>query len=122
MSRRFETGATRDKEDCKLDFEGALSPAVLVAFTAYMNDHRFIDGEMRSADNWQKGIPLDSYMKSLLRHVMDLWLLHRGLEAVRPETGVPVTVASALGGVLFNAQGYWHEVLRRERDASLDGS
>lgn len=111
--RTFPTGASRNSEVGKLDFEGALSPAVLVAFTAYMESHAAgPDGEHRSADNWQRGMPLDSYMKSLLRHVMDLWMIHRGLAAVRPEDGHAVTIEEALGGVLFNAQGYWHEVLR----------
>lgn len=103
--REFETGATRDGDAGKLDFEGFLSPVVLEAFAAYMDAHRTLpDGCLRSSDNWQAGIPLDAYMKSLLRHVMALWLTHRG-HLGREHIGL------ALCGILFNTQGYFHEVL-----------
>jgi len=32
--RQFESGATRDTEDGKLDYEGFLSPAVLLRFAS----------------------------------------------------------------------------------------
>lgn len=116
--RTFDTGASRDSEAGKLDFEGFLSPTVLWRFAEYMNEHRVMkDGSLRSSDNWQKGIPLDAYMKSLLRHVMDLWLIHRGREVTRPEDGSVVDVEHALCAVLFNAQGYLHEVLSQEKAA-----
>lgn len=112
--REFDSGANRDSEEGKYDFEGFLSPAVLYAFATYMHDKRGLpDGSMRSADNWQKGIPLDSYMKSLIRHVMDVWLIHRGYAVRRPEDGSPVSIEDALGGALFNVQGYWHETLKK---------
>jgi len=112
-TRQFDTGANRDTDAGKLDFEGFLDPAVLWAFAEYMNENRQLgDGSLRASDNWQKGIPRDAYMKSLLRHVFDLWLLHRGHEVTRPEDGEVVDVAHALGGILFNAQGYWHETLQ----------
>jgi hypothetical protein len=110
--RTFDTGANRDSEAGKLDFEGFLSPLVLWEFGKYMDKHRTLtDGSVRDSDNWQKGMPLDAYMKSLLRHVFDLWLLHRGQSVTRPEGG-DVTMEDALGGILFNAQGYWHETLK----------
>ena len=77
-----------------------------------MHTHRIqADGGLRASDNWQKGIPLDAYMKSLLRHVMDLWLIHRGNEVIDPATGALVSRDQALCGVLFNTQGYLHELL-----------
>lgn len=109
--RHFDGGATRDDDDGKLDFEGALSPLVLVAFAAYMDRHRDTADGRRDADNWQAGFPRDVLMKSLLRHVMDLWLLHRGHQVVRPEDGHVVEWDDALGGVLFNAQAMWHQRL-----------
>lgn len=106
--RKFDTGATRDTDEGKLDYEGFLSPAVLVEFARYMNVHRHqSDGQLRDSDNWQKGIPMDAYMKSLWRHFMDVWQLHRG---ITPESGVDMT--EALCSVLFNVQGYLHEVLK----------
>lgn len=111
--REFDTGATRDTEAGKYDFEGFLSPAVLWEFAKYMDAHRVQpDGQVRASDNWQKGIPPDAYMKSLLRHVMDLWMIHRGRKVVRPEDGREVTLDDALGACMFNVQGYWHELLR----------
>lgn len=107
--RRFDSGATRDTDEGKLDFEGALSPLVLWAFASYMQGHSVMpDGSVRSADNWQKGFPEDVLMKSLLRHVMDLWLLHRGNAVRRPEDGKEVTWEDAMGGALFNLQALWH--------------
>lgn len=110
--REFDTGATRDDDSRKLDFEGFLSPTVLQAFGVYMNGHRWQGGQLRDSDNWQKGIPLDAYMKSLLRHVLDLWLIHRNGEPIMRPDGELVGLQEALGGVMFNVQGYWHEHLK----------
>jgi hypothetical protein len=119
--RTFDTGATRHTDNGKLDYEGFLSPAVLQEFAKYMHHHRIqSDGSQRASDNWQKGIPQDAYMKSLVRHVMDLWLLHRGHTVIRPEDGSEVTVADALGGILFNTQGYWHEILKETHEGTSD--
>lgn len=106
IMRVFNTGATRNNDNSQPDYEGFLSPAVLQAYAQYMQKHRRqADGTMRASDNWQKGIPSDAYMKSLLRHVMDLWLIHRGHPGRED-------FQSAIGGILFNAMGYWHESLR----------
>lgn len=110
--RTFDTGATRDSDETKLDFEGFLSPLVLVEFAKYMNMHRVqADGELRDSDNWQKGIPLDAYMKSNWRHFMDLWLWHRDYPDLAREN-----IKQALCGILFNTQGYLHELLKAEYD------
>lgn len=106
--RTFDTGASRDTDDGKLDFEGALNPEVLHAFVVYMASHSTMtDGSTRSADNWQKGFPEDVIVKSLLRHVMDLWRLHRGAWVERPEDGKVVDWTDALGGAMFNLQALW---------------
>lgn len=100
--RLFSTGATRDLDENKYDYEGFLSPRVLRRFGAYMHKHRMQpDGQLRDSDNWQKGIPPDAYMKSLLRHVMDVWTRHRGVETEE-------SIEEALCAVIFNAQGYLH--------------
>jgi hypothetical protein len=63
--REFETGATRNPEEGKLDYEGFLSPLVLECYAKYMHEHRLqSDGKLRDSDNWQKGIPKEVYMKS----------------------------------------------------------
>jgi hypothetical protein len=103
--REFNTGATRDS-DKPNDPEGFLSPLVLARFTAYMAKHRVqADGKLRASDNWQKGIPIDVYQKSLIRHVFAAWLTWRtGLE--------DETLEDSLCAIIFNTQGMLHELLR----------
>jgi len=106
--RKFDTGATRDLDLDKYDYEGFLSPIVLEAFGKYMHKHRKqSNGKMRASDNWQKGIPLDAYMKSGFRHFMDWWMEHRNIKSREG-------LEDALMGVLFNVMGYTHEVLKNE--------
>ena len=104
--REFETGATRNKDEDKLDFEGFLSPLALEEFAKYMHKNRLqADGKLRDSDNWQKGIPTDAYMSSMWRHFFDTWKRHRGLET--PEDQI-----SNLCGLMFNVQGMLHELLK----------
>lgn len=111
--RDFGTGATRDSNVGKYDYIGFLSPQVLVAFAGYMHKHRQMpDGTVRGSDNWKSGIPVDAYLESLARHFIDLWLLLDGSPLPRPETGEVPTLADTLGGLLFNVQGAWHELLK----------
>lgn len=110
--RTFETGATRDDDATKLDFEGFLSPFALKRYAEYMNSHRVqADGKLRDSDNWQKGIPLVTYMKSLFRHMLDVWRIHRGLKAT--DNKGDVDIENALCAVIFNASGYLHEYLKK---------
>lgn len=111
--RVFDTGATRNVDDTKLDYEGFLSPLVLNRYAKYLNKHRIqADGQVRPSDNWQKGIPLDVYMKSCWRHFMDWWTGHR-----EPPYGQTQTeeFEDAICAVLFNASGYLHEYLKKGR-------
>ena len=102
-------GATRDTNMGKLDFEGFLSPIVLKRYAEYMDKHREqADGKLRDSDNWQKGMPKKVYMKSGWRHFFDWWMEHRGYES---RDGIE----DALCGLLFNAQGYLHELLMEKR-------
>jgi hypothetical protein len=107
--RKFTTGATRDEDTTKPDYEGFLSPIVIKRFGEYMNKHRIqADGKVRDSDNWQRGIPKDAYIKSLLRHIMDLWLEHRGYKSREG-------VEDALCAIMFNSMGYLHEVLKYDK-------
>lgn len=104
--RKFESGATRDTDFGKPDYSGFLSPIVIARFGEYMNKHRKqTDGSMRASDNWKKGIPKTEYLKSLWRHLEDVWL---DLEGWGSRDGIE----DALCGVLFNAQGLLHETLK----------
>ena len=108
--RKFDTGATRNLDDTKLDFEAFLSPRVLQRYAEFMHANRKqADGSLREGDNWQKGIPLDSYMKSGLRHTIDWWTQHRG----NPGTE---DLETAVCAVMFNAMGYLHEILSKKEE------
>lgn len=113
--RKFNTGATRDAEDGKLDYEGFLSPLALERYAEYMHKHRLqSNGEMRDSDNWQKGIPVTAYMKSMWRHFMDVWSIHRMNDLPCTST----SLEESLCAVLFNAFGYLHELRREWEDAT----
>ena len=106
--RTFDTGATRDTEEGKLDYEGFISPFVLKRYAEYMHEHRLQgDGTLRDSDNWQKGMTLAVYTRSLIRHVMDFWMMRRA----------PVVDAKAeqdaLCAILFNAMGYLFQRLTK---------
>src|SRR5215510_947025 len=108
--RTFDTGATRDKDETKPDYEGFLSPLVIQRFGEYMHQHRAqADGGLRASDNWQKGMPHEAYMKSGFRHFMDWWLMHRGYD---PASAEKPSLEDALCALLFNVQGYLHEAIK----------
>ena len=112
IMRTFESGATRDDSQEKIDFHGFLSPIVLQAYGEYMLKHQAqADGELRSSDNWKKGIPREECLKSLLRHTHDLWMIHDGYEGRD-------TIDDALCGVMFNTMAYYHYLLEERGYAS----
>jgi len=122
--REFETGATRDSAEDKLDYEGFLHPSVLKAFAEYMHYHRKqADGKLRSSDNWQKGIPQKEYMKSGYRHFMDWWTLHRRQVAGHVLSPVEQRrLEEALCALMFNVMGYLYEELRVVRPSAAQPS
>jgi hypothetical protein len=106
--RVFETGATRDADDTKYDYEAFFSPLVLERRAAFMHKNRIqSNGERRDGDNWQKGIPLDQYMKSMFRHFVEIWRTHRG------NADPSADISEMLCALMFNAEGYMHEILKR---------
>src|SRR5258708_23086118 len=75
--RSFGTGATRDLDANKLDFEGFLSPIVMESYAQHMHKaRRMTDGTARASDNWQLGIPVEAYMKSLWPHLFVVSTTH----------------------------------------------
>lgn len=104
--RTFESGATRDDDSDKIDYEAYLSPLVIQRFGEYMLQHSTLpDGSKRSGDNWQHGFGLDVTLKSLWRHHVDVWSLHRS------EQQHTIEMEEALCAVLFNAAAYLHQLL-----------
>ena len=96
IARTFDTGATRDTDNGKLDYEGFLSPLVIKRFAEYMHVCRLqSDGKLRASDNWRKGIPRKVYMSSMFRHFVSVWSAHRRGEDCQEE----------LCALLFNVMG-----------------
>ena len=116
--RQFNTGATRDSEEGKYDFEGFLSPIVIEAYAKYMHKHRKqADGNLRDSDNWQKGFGdkhFDVCIKSLWRHFVDLWFLHRGYIHKDGKDRHTITKEEALMAMLFNIMAYAYKFLKEE--------
>ncbi len=107
--REFETGATRDDDQTKPDYEGFLSPLALRRYGVYMSEHRTqADGKVRDSDNWQKGMPVTEYLKSMWRHFLDLWTIHRGTNVGDEKDSHSISRQEALCGIIFNAMGYLH--------------
>ena len=79
-------------------------------YAQYMHKHRKqADGKLRASDNWQQGIPMSAYMKSMWRHFLDVWRQWRGLKGED-------SFEDSLCALIFNASGMLHERLRM-RDA-----
>jgi len=106
--RTFDTGATRDSDDNKIDYDGFLSPYALRAYGEYMLKHQVqADGSKRTSDNWQKGIPITTgYMKSLWRHFMDVWMNVHNIPC-------GVDFEEALTALFFNVHGMLHEIIKK---------
>lgn len=112
--RAFETGATRSVDEGRYDPEGFLSPIVIERFCNYMNRHRIqSNGAVRDSDNWTKGMPLETYAKGLLRHVLHFHLRHRGFDST--DKNAAPDIESDLCAIIFNAQGYLYERLKNVR-------
>ena len=113
MNRTFSTGANRNSLDGKYDIEAFFSPQVLEARAAYMHKHRYLaDGTLRDGDNWQKLFGDDHYsvcMKSLMRHILDMWLEHRGCKS---RDGME----EAINGAMFNLEAYYYKFLKEKNE------
>lgn len=109
--RKFDTGATRDTLEDKLDYVKALCPLVLRRYVQYLDKHRLQpDGSMRSFNNWKKGIPRETYHSSKGRHFFADWLLEEGYEV--SDNHGPVDEEDVLCGELFNTMGKLREILK----------
>lgn len=103
--RKFDTGATRDLDESKLDFDGFLSPLAIERFAQYMDRHRDTAEGKRASDDWQKGMPTEVYRKSAWRHWFMCWRLGR-------DGVVGDALEDALCAMLFNIQGWLHEAVK----------
>ena len=100
--REFDSGASRNSDEGKLDYEAFVCPLTMKRYAEFMHKHRKLeDGTLRQGDNWQKGIPLDELMKSATRHMQDMKLHHRGYGKHATEN-----LQDSICGVIFNLFGY----------------
>ena len=117
--RTFETGATRDTSEGKLNYAGFLSLPALKQYAKYMNMNRLqSDGQIRKADNWKAGFPIESYVESAFRHYLD-WLEYHQSDNRTPEmnnAGI-----AAICGLIFNAMGFLDEWLKSGDMIDFDG-
>lgn len=125
--RQFATGATRDADEGKPDYEAFLSPLVVYAYGVHMKRHtKGPDGKAREGDDWQQGIPLGVYMKSMWRHFFDVWATHRRFgQPGNKHQGIYLAIrkeriVTALCALLFNVMGYLHEYLKANPDVLGD--
>jgi hypothetical protein len=111
--RHFETGATRNPSTHKINPAKAMSSLVMERYCRYMASRRVQPGgEIRSDDNWKKGIDLDSYMESGQRHNLHWLEIHDGFECTDEDSGEKVDLETACCALLFNVSGYLHEILK----------
>lgn len=108
--REFESGATRDDDDGKLEHWGFASAVVEKRYSEYMHTHRIqADGKLRASNNWTKGIPSEAYKHSLSRHLNDLRLILEGF----PELAEDADLETVLCAVKFNVDGLLYETIKQ---------
>jgi len=111
--RQFESGALRDNNTDKWDWDEALHPLVERSYAEFMHKNTYLsDGTRRPANNWQKGIPKDEYMKSQYRHFQDVWAMHHGIKV--SDNHGPCNILDLLNALKFNINGYIYELLREQ--------
>jgi hypothetical protein len=108
--RMSESGAIRNSDVGKINYQGALSPLILEAYGKYIEKHSLLpDGTRRNNKNWQKlfGTPEEHRqvcIESAWRHFIDVLMEHDGYDS---RDGID----EALGGLMFNVQAYWFSLL-----------
>lgn len=96
--RQFATGAVRDSEDGKEDYIETISWTAFARYAAYMTSKKTKYGQ----GNFKKGIPIEAYEKSLVRHLQKyLANKYEGGQTERDE--------DHLSAILFNVFGIMHE-------------
>ena len=123
--QQFPTGATRSSDEGKNAYDGFLSMPAIEEFGDYMTRHRLqADGSLRDPDNWQKGMPLASYVSSLLRHTLELVGLQRGYVSHRMKrefqaerlTDLEFLKRETACAIWFNVQGFLHVTVTPKQD------
>lgn len=98
--RSFNTGAVRNNDTGKPNFVASISWLALKRYSLFQN--AAIKRAGYPEDNWRKGIPLEEYEKSLLRHIQQYFANKYEGANDEPDT-------DHLCAALFNLQGILHE-------------
>ena len=94
---KFTSGAIRDSQTGKPDFTETISWTAHHRFAVYMTGKK----EKYGAGNFKKGIPTDSYEKSLIRH-LDKYMRNKY------ENGQDEPNEDHLAAIRFNVDGIMH--------------
>ena len=95
--RKFKSGAVRDDATGKEDYIETFSWTAQKRFAGYMTDKKTKYGE----GNFKKGIPTESYEKSLVRHLQKYL-------ANKYESGTDEIDEDHLSAMRFNIDGLMH--------------
>lgn len=96
--REFDTGALRESDEGKEDYVESVSWLTMRRFALYMKSNEMKYGR----GNWKKGIPIEEYEKSLMRHLQKY--LANKYDGANLEPDV-----DHLAAALFNLSGLIHE-------------
>lgn len=106
--RQFDSGAIRDSEENKEDYIETISWTAFRRYAQYMTEKK----KKYGAGNFKKGIDIDSYERSLVRH------LQKYMEN-KYEGGIVETQEDHLAAILFNVFGIIHEEERHRKNSSF---
>lgn len=101
--RLFKTGAMRDVDTSKEDYIETISWTALKRHAQYMTGKKKKYGQ----GNFKKGIPIESYEQSLVRHLQKYL-------ANKYEKGTEEVSEDHLAAMVFNIFGIMHEELRKK--------
>jgi hypothetical protein len=99
--RTFETGAVRDSDTNKEDYIETISWTAFKRYAKYMTSKKSRYGQ----GNFKKGIPIESYEQSLVRHLQKYL-------ANKYEDGTEEKDDDHLSAMVFNLFGIMHELER----------
>lgn len=95
---KFKTGAIRDTQEGKIDFVETISFTAHHRYAKYMTEKK----KKYGAGNFKKGIPIESYERSLLRHI-DKYFRNKY------ENGSDELNEDHVSAMRFNIDGIMHE-------------
>lgn len=100
---KFDTGAIRDTQDGKESYVETISWLAFKRYAQYMTGKK----KKYGSGNFKKGIPIDNYEESLVRHIQKYL-------ANKYEGGDVEVNEDHLSAIVFNCFGIMHEESRKK--------